>query len=65
MAIISDLINFLVSFIEDIYSFVQFIINFLSIIPRILSSLPSPCGSMIISVFTISFVVICYKAFKL
>lgn len=64
-----ELINFIITIKDLIINafiglkiLIEFIFEFLNFIPQIFSALPLNIGSLIISVFTVSFAVIIFKA---
>lgn len=64
MKFVTLILDFLYSVVEGLYSIVCFVLELIETCYDLFSVLPSSVSSMILSVFTIGFVIIIYKALK-
>lgn len=64
MKFIKLLLDLLVSIAEGLYSIVTFVLELIQTCYDLFSVLPTQVSSLILSVFTIGFIIIIYKAIK-
>lgn len=64
MKFVTLILDLLYSVVKGLYSIVCFVLELIETCYDLFSVLPSSVSSMILSVFTIGFVIIIYKALK-
>ncbi len=64
MKFIKLILDLLYSVVEGLYSIVSFVLELIETCYDLFSVLPSSVSSMLLSMFTIGFVIVIYKAIK-